>query len=102
LDPTYAAQICRSCKRNQGKDIDQYVKRLRELIKPCRYQDETPETIEDRMVMDQIIYAVQDKYRKLMLVGGLLRKTVTLADVMADIKLHESSLKQVRLTREGI
>ena len=54
------------------------------------------------MVMDQIIYAVQDKYRKLMLVGGLLRKTVTLADVMADIKLHESSLKQVRLTREGI
>ena len=98
-NPHVATMIFRNRTRQENESIDDYVNVMESLVKPCGYSALPPgETVESRVILDQIMLNLKDPNLLLTLVRT---ENLTLKKAKDTIKANESSLAQMRMLQNG-
>jgi hypothetical protein len=83
----YERAMFNTAKQETNESADDFVQRLRSLIKNCRY-----ETIEDEILRDRIVVGIFDRHLRRRLCEN---SNLTLADTITQLKINEVEQRQV-------
>ena len=97
--PHVSTMLFRNRVRKAEETIDDYIKTMEELVKPCGYSElPTGESIENRVILDQIMLNLKDPT---LLLSLTRTDKLTLRKARETIKVSENSLAQVKRLQNG-